>query len=365
MTMTLFRKTIVSVLCVLALLAAAANAEQDTKGWQPPPPPPDEFDWIQLTSGEWLKGEIVALYRSSLEFDSDKLDLLNLDWDDVEEVRSAGTMQVAFEDRSVVIGKILIDQKTITIVRDGERRLDRSKIVAITAGEPKEINYWTAKASLGANLRRGNSEQIDATGRATLIRRTARNRIIADYQASFSRTGSVTTSDTQLVETGWSLYTSNRVFWKPLQGEWYRDRFSNIAARTKLSAGIGYQIIDTPKTTWEADGALGYQGTQFIDVSESDESSANTPAITFATKYETELTRWMDLNLDYRLSIVNEESGSYIHHLVTGCEFDLTKLMDLEITLIWDRITNPTPDSEGVVPKQDDVRLVFSLGFDL
>ena len=27
--------------------------------WKPPPPPPDEFDWIQLKSGEWLKGELI------------------------------------------------------------------------------------------------------------------------------------------------------------------------------------------------------------------------------------------------------------------------------------------------------------------
>jgi len=27
------------------------------------PPPDDKFDWIQLTSGEWLKGELKALYN--------------------------------------------------------------------------------------------------------------------------------------------------------------------------------------------------------------------------------------------------------------------------------------------------------------
>ena len=40
------------------------------------PPPDDKFDWIQLTSGEWLKGELKFLYDFQVEFDSDKLDLL-------------------------------------------------------------------------------------------------------------------------------------------------------------------------------------------------------------------------------------------------------------------------------------------------
>ena len=36
--------------------------------WEPPPPPADEFDWIQLTSGEWLKGELKVLYRKKLGY---------------------------------------------------------------------------------------------------------------------------------------------------------------------------------------------------------------------------------------------------------------------------------------------------------
>ena len=51
------------------------NTSQN-KPWAPPPPPPDEFDWIQLTSGEWLKGDFKVMYDYVIEFDSDELDLL-------------------------------------------------------------------------------------------------------------------------------------------------------------------------------------------------------------------------------------------------------------------------------------------------
>ena len=60
---------------------------------------PDAFDWIQLTSGEWLKGELIAMYDGSLEFDSDELDNLTLDWDDVRQVRTRRVVQVRFRDR--------------------------------------------------------------------------------------------------------------------------------------------------------------------------------------------------------------------------------------------------------------------------
>ena len=57
-------------------------------------PPPDEFDWIQLTSGEWLKGELKALYNQQLEFDSDQLDTIEFDMEDVKQVRGHGVKSV-------------------------------------------------------------------------------------------------------------------------------------------------------------------------------------------------------------------------------------------------------------------------------
>src|SRR4029079_5102700 len=70
---------------VVLLAAAGVSAQTAPAPFQPAPPAPDAFDWIQLKSGEWLKGELIALYDGKLEFDSDELEKLTLDWDDVRE----------------------------------------------------------------------------------------------------------------------------------------------------------------------------------------------------------------------------------------------------------------------------------------
>ena len=51
-------------------------------------PSTDQYDWIELTSGEWLKGEFKGMYKKRLEFDSDKLDLLTFDFEDVKQIRT-------------------------------------------------------------------------------------------------------------------------------------------------------------------------------------------------------------------------------------------------------------------------------------
>ena len=42
-----------------------------------------DFDWVQFKNGEWLKGEIKDLQDDSFTFDSDEMDELSLDFDDV------------------------------------------------------------------------------------------------------------------------------------------------------------------------------------------------------------------------------------------------------------------------------------------
>ncbi len=358
-----------SLLAAILLAASPGLAEEGEEGWQPPPPMPEKFDWIQTTSLEWLKGEIVSMYDASLEFDSKEFDLQTLDWSDIKEVRSVGTMQVAFEDGTIAIGQVFIDQETVRVLGDEDQQFERSGVLSITAGAPKEKNYWSIKASLGANLREGNTEQVEMSSQANIVRRTPKNRINIDYLANFSETyleetGDTTIADNQRVSAGWNHYISKRFYWSPVYGEWYRDPFVNIAQRWTLGMGAGYEIIDTPKTTWDINGGLAYQITSFDSVAEDEDDSANTPALVVGTLYDHKLTKWMDFVFDYRLFIVNDESGTYTHHLLTGLEFELTTILDFDITFIWDRIQNPRPDADGIEPKKNDFRLTFFLGFD-
>jgi len=61
---------------------------------------------------------------------------------------------------------------------------------------------------------------------------------------------------------------------------------------------------------------------------------------------------------------VSEASGTYTNHFVIGCETELTKRLDFDVSFVWDRIQNPQAKSDGTVPKPDDIYLIFAVGFD-
>jgi hypothetical protein len=146
--------------------------------------------------------------------------------------------------------------------------------------------------------------------------------------------------------------------------EYFRDPFQNIAHRYTIGAGAGFQIADTPKIDWEVSVSIAYQNTRFDDVLEGDPTSAGTPALVAGTAYDHELTDSVDFSLGYRFFVVDEESGQYTHHLVAGFEFDLMGALDFDMTLVWDRIEKPRPNSDGTFPEKDDYRLNLALGFD-
>ncbi len=355
---------IVTFVIIAALAVPPTIAADESNGsWQPPPPMPDDFDWVQMNSGEWLKGEIIAMYHDTLEFDSDEFDLQKLDLEDIQEIRSARIVQVAFENGVIAVGKLLVEGDTVRVMGEEDYESTRSVVLSITAGAPKERNYWSGKFGAGLNIRTGNTEQTEYNANANFMRRTPKNRVNFDYLGSFSESNGATIADNQRASVGWNRFISKRFYISPFGGEYYRDPFQNVASRWTLGVGAGYQIIDTSKIGWDVNASIAYQQTTFDDVLEGEDSTATTPALVIATGYDNEVTGWMDFFFDFTFFVVNEESGTYTHHLQTGFEFEFFGDFDFDVAIVWDRIQDPRQNSDGTFPEQNDFRTMFGVSY--
>lgn len=354
--------------CVVATLATLALASlaggQDAGSWQPPEPAPDRSDWVQLTSGEWLKGRIIDLYDEKLAFESDELDLRVIDWEDVRRLRSAGPMKVSFDGGAVVTGTIDIDAQVVRLSGEPGREIPRATVVTIARGGSGEKARWSAKAAVGANLRGGNTKQGEFTGTASLVRRDVKDRLTLDMLGTFNRTEGTIIADDQRATAGWGHLVTKGVAWAPLFVEWLRDPFGNVGQRWTLGTGLVFELVRTPRTTGKASVGVAYQSTRFVAVEPGDASRVETPALVVMLTWEHELTRRIDLDLDHRFHVVNAVSGAYTHHLVSSLEVEMTSLLSLDLMFTWDRTQRPTPDASGTVPKRDDVRLGMLLSLD-
>jgi putative salt-induced outer membrane protein YdiY len=353
----------------VVLLAQASTESETRKAWESALPPTDTFDWVQTTSGEWLKGELKVLYSGTLEFDSDEFDLQSLDWDDVAQLLGHGTKRLSIdtpEGPLTVFGIVTVTKDKVIVVTDeGTREFDRSKLISITPGATTEWDNWSAKISLGLNFTRGNSEQTDLTTKINIKRRTPENRYVFDYLGNFSESGDIQTVNNHRLSTFFDIFPAKAYFWRPVFFEYYRDPFQNIDYRTTIGVAAGYHIIDTPKTTWDVSGGPGYRATRYASVEPGDSQNVSTPVLVVATFYDTALTKTIDFNGRYNLGIVNKDSGTYTHHAIGTIEIELTDILDFDISLVWDRTKDPQVRADGTEPKQDDFQLMLTLGVDI
>lgn len=354
--------------------AEAADPASDTSStqapadapWSPQYPTPDDFDWIQLTSDEWLKGELKVLYEETLEFDSDELGLLELDWEDIKQLRGGRDYSIQLSGQREMVGRIgLSEEKLVVVTQDRRAEFRKDEIISIAPHGKRERSYWAFKLSAGLNFSSGNTEQADYNLKANAKRRTAKNRMLFNYLGSFSETEDIETDNNHRLSGQYDIFSSKDHFWRPAWGEYFRDTFQNIAHRVTLGAGIGYHLINTSKTEWDVFGGPAFQYTEFDSVVEGEDISEQTPALVLSTDYETELSKRIDLIAGYQLQLGNQASGGYIHHAISTLETELIDDFDFDVSLIWDYTQYPTPRDDGSVPEKDDFKLIFGVGLDI
>jgi putative salt-induced outer membrane protein YdiY len=285
------------------------------------------------------------------------------DFEDIREIHSARMVQVRFASGIDQTGKLLMADGVMRFV-GSELAFERADVVTITGGEPVEINFWNARLSLGAHWRSGNTEQAESNLEAKVQRRTLETRLVFEYLGNVTSIAERVSANNHRASAVLDRFITRRFYTRPVFAEYFRDPFQNIANRGTVGIGVGYQLADTLKTDWDISGGPAYQYTRFDEVEEGAASGESTIALVGGTRLELEITRTLDFDYDYQFQLVSRAAGLYNHHMTMGFSTDLIRRLDLDISLVWDRIQEPQPEADGTVPEQDDWRLIFGLGFE-
>ena len=334
------------------------------KLFRPPTPSPKEFDWIQLKSGEWLKGEITRMRDDELEFDSDELDDLTFDWKDITELHSARSNIFRFEGNLVVSGPVVMRDGVIRISEQGtERDFKRELLVAIVPAAEKEWDRWSGKASLGVTIRSGNTDQLELSTTAWILRETARSRLKFDYNGGYGILEGDQNLNTHRFLSKLDLYWTRKLYFTPASLEVFRDPFTNIGLRLTPSGGVGYHLW-RGRLDWSLEAGLGYQWTEFESVGVDDPGTSSTGVVIFGSVFESEITKRIDFDLSYQIQVTIPDTDGTNHNMLGVLSVELRKYLDLDVSLTWDRVASPEPLEDGTVPEKDDYRLVVGLALD-
>jgi len=341
------------------LVVVRTNSSLPDLSWVPPE---DGFDWIQLKSGEWLKGQLKAMQQRQIEFDSEELNDLTFDWKDIRQVRSERTLDLLFVDGRKMSGPVTVTPEEVAVGGEEPQVFPRDQLQSFTPGGSKEFNYWSGMVSLGLTVRAGNTEQVDYNAQARLQRRTPATRFSLDYIGNISSINGVENANNNRVNSEFDLWLSRRFYLILPQLEYYRDPFQNLEHRVTAGGGAGYDLIDHPNLEWNISTGPAYQYAWFEPTQPGDAMEKGTAALVFGSRFDWDITQRIELIMEYRGQYTSREVGETTHHAVGTLSLELTKRFDLNVSLIWDRISNPKVGLDGVQPQPDDFRLVVGVG---
>jgi hypothetical protein len=252
------------------------------------------------------------------------------------------------------------DKITVTVA-DGERVMQKARLVAILPGGEKERDRWRAKASLAAALRTGNTDQFDLSVNSWARRETPDTRLRFEYDNAIGTLNDEQTKNMHRGSVQFDYYETRDLFYIPGAFEAFHDPFTNINIRTSFSAGVGYHI-SRGAIDWVVYSTLGYQYQSFSSTTARSSPDDDNGVLLLGTTADWEITgdlSWYNL---YQVQLAFPTFGDTSHRLQTVFKYELTRLLILETGFYWDRVEQPREASDGTTPKSDDVRLTVGFG---
>jgi putative salt-induced outer membrane protein YdiY len=334
--------------------------------WEPPKPNAAGWDWVRLKSDEWVKGEILLLRDFDLNFDSDEFGIVKFDWEDVAEILTERVYIFVLQDlRTSYVGTMVMRDDRVSVKVGGKiETFDRSQLLAITPSAEREFNLWNGRISVGAGFRSGNTEQSEFTGRANLSREGTNTRLGIEYNGEYGSLDKVKNTNNHRAQATYDYFLTRDLFLTPGDFEAYTDEFQNISYRLTPTVGAGYFLIRHPQIDWEVRLTTGYQHTRIDSARAGESKTSENAATVFSTTIDSELTSSVDLIIEYQLQFITPDTGRTNHHAVSRLEVELTSVIDLDVSFIWDRIEDPETESDGDTPETDDFRLAVGLAIE-
>jgi putative salt-induced outer membrane protein YdiY len=354
----LFRKLLlISALLLQGMAESRAN--------EPSLPSSTEHTWIELTSGETLKGTITAIYDSALYFDSVHFDDIRIRLSKIRHLRGHGNFEVTTEDRVTHVGTLDVNGDTIIVTTDDEQfEYTRSQLLSVTPSFRRERDRWFGEVRSGINVRQGNADIVEGNLAMTLVRRTPTTRGTLDYLAQVNETEGERVANSHRLNISSDRFTGTRFFWRPFAVQYYQDRLQNIAHQGTVDAGVGYVLADSDRVEWDIQVGAGVNYLRNVSVADGESLSETSPVGTLGSDLSIEVTPSIDYELDIAMSFLNDESGRYQHHIVSELSTDLIGNLDFDVSVIWDRTERPQRQEDGTLPEKDDLWVVFGLSYE-
>ncbi len=356
-------------LCAGSALAQDPEVEEKTEAGFP-----DEFtiefdeshDWIRLTSGEWLRGDLNWMRDKDFEFDSDKLDIITKAWSKVDQFHSRQVNTYVFKGKADATGKAMVTKDEVIVeTGEGVKTFSRSELIAIVEGGVRERDWWSMRLAAGFSGSAGNTNQGSLNTDFGLARADQFTIAAVDYRGTFGYANREETVNRHLGRAAVILLIWERFYLVPAYAEFFNDRFANLRFRATPASLGGIHIFDTKNADWDFESGLGYQFTRYLSTEISEKNPENDGFVTVHSYWDFDITGDVELELDWSSNIVFTTIGNTNHRGTAVFSIEISDLFDFETQFVFFRTEDPPAREDGTAPKKNDYQFIVSIALTL
>jgi hypothetical protein len=342
----------------------------------------DTDDWLQFTTGEWLRGNLRSVRAKGMEagenvkFYSQQFYSTTFSLSYVESIHCPRIMTYGFKSNVDVSGKGMVTKDQVIIeTEEGVKTYPRRELVSIIDGAPRERTWWSTRLSLGFSANAGNTNQGSVNTQFSVLRFDRRTAAGIGYNGSIGYANDAVNVNRHLADFNVHLFLwGGRFYVIPIIGQLLYDQFQNYELRASPAAGGGVHIFQKRKQRrkhsnyfeWDIESALGYQFTRYLSTATGVSNPQNDGFVMVRTYWELKfVNRDVDIMIDWRTILVYTTFGNTNHNATAKVIIKITDRFDFQPSFLFLRTREPTQRADGTTPAKNDYQLVVSLALSL
>lgn len=312
-------------------------------------------DVVTLYNGDHITGEIKSLYGGLLEYSTDAMGTVKLEWQHIAQVQSMYNFEIRLSDGSRHFGSLQKPARPGQLLAASlgeDLDLSMIEVVELRPIEDSVLERFDVRLSAGYSFTRASS-----------VAQTSLNTEIGyeDEKARNTLNGRLTITDTSDETTRSARVGASRQRWTDREGT-FRLLFSNyetndeLALDYRLSAGLGVGRYFIDKRGMRL---LGASGLQVLTERSSEGEEQDSVELFLSTKYSMWRFDTPELDLDFSFQLYPSvtETGR-----LRG-DSDITLSWEIVKDLFWEISAYGTYDNEAEGDKQIDYGVTTGLGW--
>jgi len=259
-------------------------------------------DVLVLKNGDRITGEITRIWDAEITIEPEYADEFNVDVPAVAYIESEREFEIDLADgRELVVTFPGADAEGNQIIKTGSGTEVLALSNMLELDEPEDYYDWESIVDLSGDLKKGNTDSRNTKLRAATTLKLGDHRHIGELNLFREEVGDTVVKDQTIVNYNYNWLFNDPWFFSALT-TFERDPIIKLDSRVTASAGIGFDIWNTPSRTLSVQLGVGVRAEEIGD--ESTTSSVATWVLRYSQDFFSD-----DLTLFHNQSIIPTING--------------------------------------------------------